>query len=143
LTDKEVDSIEQELKDGKLHPADTKRRLGREIVTFYYGEQAAKGAEEVFDAKFKRHATIETKTLVAPEIMVPKHVFKDGKVWVVKLLRQVNFAKTNSEARRLIEQGAVKLNDNLIKSPDEDIKVKEGDLLQVGKRKIARLKPEY
>lgn len=143
LTDKEVDSIEQELKDGKLHPADTKRLLGREIVTFYYGEQAAKRAEEVFDAKFKRHATIEAKTLVAPEIMVPKHMFKDGKVWVVKLLRQVNFAKTNSEARRLIEQRAVKLNDDLIKSPDEDIKVKEGDLLQVGKRKIARLKPEY
>lgn len=141
LPDKEVDSIEQGLEAGELHPGDTKRRLGREVVTLYYGEQAAELAEEVFDAKFKPgYATIAAKANIAPEIIVPKQVLRDGKVWVVKLLRQVNFAKTNSEARRLIEQGAVKLNDGLIRSSDEDIQVKEGDLLQVGKRKIARLR---
>lgn len=141
LTDKEVDSIEKELKDGKLHPGETKRRLGREIVTLYYSAEEANRAEEIFDAKFKvGYADIGMRVKVAPEVILPKQLFKDGKVWVVKLLRHLDFAKTNSEARRLIEQGAVKLNDNPITSSDAEIEVVEGDLIQVGKRKIARLK---
>lgn len=143
LTDKEVDSIAKGLKDGKLHPGETKRRLGREIVTLYYSEEEAGQAEGVFDAKFKPgQATMEAKVSIAPERVVPRELFKEGKVWVVKLLRHLDFVKTNSEARRLIEQGAVKLNDNPITSSDAEIHLKEGDLIQVGKRKIARLKPE-
>lgn len=141
LTDKEVDSIESGLKSGNLHPGEIKRRLGREVVTLYYSQEAANQAEEVFDAKFKPgRATMEARVSIAPEKVVPKQFFKNGKVWVVKLLRHLDFAKTNSEARRLIEQGAVKLNDEVVASPDAEIQIVEGDLVQVGKRKIARLK---
>ncbi len=135
LEEDEVKKIEKGLNDGTLHPAEVKRRLGREIVTLYYDRKTALEAQAEFDRVFKE------KKLPSeiPEFKVPREIFKNSKVWVVRLLVTIGFAKSNSNARRLIEQGGVKINNKIIKSPELELKIKENDIIQVGKRKFARL----
>ncbi|MEW6188771.1 MAG: tyrosine--tRNA ligase [Actinomycetota bacterium] len=136
LLNGEIEEINQGLKQGILHPAKAKRRLAREIVTLYHGHSAAEWAEREFDTIFREK---ELPSQI-PEIMVSRELLKDKKIWIVRLITSVGFAKTGSEARRLIQHGGVKLNGKVIQSPDIDIEIKDGYILQVGKRKFARLK---
>jgi len=151
LTANEVDEIEEGLKAERLHPNEIKRRLAGEIIKQFYDENAAQQAEEVFDAKhlkvplrdevsiadrielLEKHGQIE-------EVAVPSAELKDGKIWIVRLITLTGFAKSNGEARRLIEQGGVRLNDRVINSADEDIEILGGEIIQIGKRKYAKLK---
>jgi tyrosyl-tRNA synthetase len=147
LPEEEVKRIEKGLAEGSLHPAEIKRRLAREIVTIYHGKEAADRAQKVFDAKFKKVsgktaveqlATIEGFEI--PEVVLPKQLFESGKIWVVKILTHCGLAKTNSEGRRLIQQRAVRINNELVTSVDLDIAVSDGDIVQVGKRRLVRLR---
>jgi len=135
LSEKEIEVIEEGLKGGSLHPAKIKRRLAEEIVSQYHGKKAAEDAKEEFDIIFKE------KSLPSdiPEAVLLPELFKDNRIWIVKLLTHVGLAETNGEARRLIKQGGVKLNAEIIKSADIDVEIKNGDILQVGKRRFAKL----
>lgn len=137
----EVKAIEEGLKKNQLHPGDTKRRLARTLVTMYHGEAAAEAAEETFNVKHKadRGGAAELAK-VAVSISVPRALLKQGKIWIVELLRIAGFAATNGEARRLIRQGAVKEDGNAITAEDAEITVKDGIIIQAGKRKVGRLK---
>lgn len=131
----EIDVIEAGLKDGRLHPAQVKRRLAHEIVRLYYDEAAADAAQAEFDRIFKEKELPSEM----PEFKITSDLLKDGKIWIVKLITTVGFASSNGEARRLIEQGGVRLNGGAVTSPDAELVVKDGDILQVGKRKFAKL----
>jgi tyrosyl-tRNA synthetase len=131
----EVKEIEGELKDGKLHPMDVKKRLGREIVTIYHNAEAAREAQSEFERVFSER---EIPTDI-PEIEIPEDAIKDGKVWIVKLLSLAGFAPTNSEARRLIQQGAVTLDGERIGDPTAEIEVRDGQILKVGKLKFGKI----
>ena len=61
-------------------------------------------------------------------------------MWIVKLLTSLNLSSSNSEARRLINQNAVKINEEKITDPDADIDIKDGMIIQVGKRRFAKIK---
>jgi tyrosyl-tRNA synthetase len=109
----EVDTIETGLAEGTIHPNETKRRLGREIVALYHGEAAALVAEEAFDRMFKRHEAPED----VPEFEARWHRPEDSRadfvpteVSVTATLADAGLAASNSEARRLIDQGAVKVD---------------------------------
>jgi len=129
----EIEAIERGLTEGDLHPGETKRRLAREIVALYYGEEAARLAEEEFNRIFRQ----KELPLEIPEFSLPSQ----DKIWVAKLLVEVGFASSNSEARRLVEQGAVKLNGRLLEDASQDLSHEElqGAVLQAGKRKFVRL----
>jgi tyrosyl-tRNA synthetase len=75
-----------------------------------------------------------------PEVKVPAADLKDGKIWIVKLIVLCGFAPSNAEARRLVVQGGVTIDDAKVSDSKLDVQVKEGMLLQVGKRKFARIK---
>lgn len=132
----EIDSMERDLAGGKLHPVQLKRRLGRGIVTMYHNKEAAERAVREFDLVFKEK---ELPSEV-PESVLPPELLKDGKIWIVKLVTCIGFAKTNSEARRLIEQRGVRLNNEVISSSEVDVAISDGDILRVGKRKFAKLR---
>lgn len=146
LDAEELDSIERGLAEGSLHPARTKRRLAAEIIGAYHPKDAALKAEEVFDAKFKK---VEGKSAAErlaglegfeiPEVPLVPELFKDNRVWIARLMAFCKTAASNSEARRLVAQGAVRLNDEPIADPDAEVEVRDGDVLQVGKRKFVRL----
>ncbi|WXJ95423.1 Tyrosine--tRNA ligase [Neomoorella carbonis] len=127
----EMETIRQGLADGSLHPRDVKMRLAREIVGLYHGEAAAREAEKEFRQVFQLGDL--------PEEM-PEVIVEEARMWLPRLMVQAGLAPSTSEARRLIRQGAVKLNGERLLDPDAEIAVHDGQVLQAGKRKFARLR---
>lgn len=111
------------------NPRDTKASLSREIVRIYHGETAALEAEKAFNNQFRDKQLPDE----IPEQTITK------KDWdPIELLVGLKLVTTNSEARRLIEQGGVRLGDEKIDA--HVIKVKTGDIIQVGKRRFVKLR---
>jgi tyrosyl-tRNA synthetase len=133
----EVDRIERGLADGSLRPAEEKRRLAREIVRLYHGEEPARDAEARFD---RIHREREPPEEVA-ELPIPDGVVRDGRVWLPRLLAETGLASSNAEARRLIEQGGVRLNGQPVTDAEAELKAADlqGAIVQVGRRRFARL----
>jgi tyrosyl-tRNA synthetase len=137
LDPSETHRVETGLADGSLHPAEQKRRLAREIVALYHGEDAATQAEERFDAVFKR----EEIPSDVPEVPIPAAAVKDGAVWLPRLIAETGLAASNAEAKRLVEGGGVRLDGEAITDANAELEVDalRGKVLQVGKRRFARL----
>ena len=74
-----------------------------------------------------------------PEVFVAELRLSDGRIELVTLLVNTGFAPSRGEARRLIEQGGVRLRDEKLPDPKATVEVVSGDILKVGKRKFARL----
>ena len=124
--------LEADLADGTLHPNATKRRLARLIVSLYNGEQASVSAEDSFNRVFKDH--------LAPEDVATVRVVLDDEVYLPGLLHEVGLVGSASEGRRMIDQGAVRLNGKpLVTGVYMYARTLVLDqLLQVGKRRFAR-----
>ena len=133
----EVDRIEEGLKNDELHPNKIKRQLARNIVAAYYDEQTAADAEGRFDQVFKNHEVPDD----IPECSVDLTPNDEGKVYLAKLLAEADLASGTGEARRLIDGGGVKINDETVpaKQYNVDPSALVGATLQVGKRKFVKL----
>jgi tyrosyl-tRNA synthetase len=119
------------LSDGSLHPGDTKRRLGREIVGLYWGSEAAREAETAFDQVFRRGE--------APDDIAEFVLPKEDPVFLPAVLRDAGLVKSSSEARRLITAGAVKLDGETITNETLSRETLDGVTVQVGKRRFVKL----
>ncbi len=112
-------------------PVEQKRELARGLVRVLHGEVAVEHAERTFDTVVRRGIPED-----APEVTLP-----EGEVWIVDLITHAGFAKTNGEARRFIKGGAVRVDGEQV--DDEklslDAEALRGSVLQVGKRRYARL----
>jgi tyrosyl-tRNA synthetase len=131
----EIDALERALADGEAHPNEAKRRLAREIVTLYHGVDAATSAEGAFDRIFKHREVPED----VPEVRVEHAEL----VHLPAVLKAAGLAPTNSEARRLIDAGAVKIDGRQLALENGCYDVLwsdlEGRVLQAGKRRYARI----
>ncbi len=128
----EVDGIEAQLAEGSVHPNQVKRRLARDIVGLYHGEQAGAEAEDAFDRVFKEHK--------APEDVTEVPVHFDDPVHLPALLHELGLVASSSEGRRMIDGGAVKIDGAQIEPRIYDVtraRVEE-QVIQVGKRRFAR-----
>lgn len=126
----EVESIEDGLASGRLHPGETKRRLAREVTALYWGVDAADDAERGFDQIFKDRGIPDD---------IPEHRLDDSDpVQMPGLIRDV-FAASGSDARRLISQGAVSVDGETISENEIPRDRLIGKVLKVGKRRFARL----
>ena len=134
----EVDEIEAGLAAGKLDPNQSKRRLAREIIKIYHDEQAAADAEEQFDRVFKAHGVPEDIEVF--DIALEDDPEKGG-VYLPKLLADLKLVASGGEGRRMIDQGGVKVNGEVVAKGAYHMPASEltGATLQVGKRKWARL----
>lgn len=134
----EVDEIEAGLAAGELDPNQSKRRLAREIIKIYHDEQAAAGAEEQFDRVFKAHGVPEDIEVF--DIALEDDPEKGG-VYLPKLLADLKLVASGGEGRRMIDQGGVKVNGEVVAKGAYHMPASEltGATLQVGKRKWARL----
>ena len=121
--------------EGTLHPAKLKRRLAKEIVGRFDGQDAAVRAEEHFDVVFVEKEVPED----VQELRLSRATLDNNRIWIVKLVTAAGFAGTNSEARRLVSQGAVRIDDEPVSDPNLDWEVRDGALLKVGKRHFARI----
>ena len=131
----EIHEMQSALNNGELHPKVAKQRLAREVVSIYSHQDAAQSAETHFE-RVHKHKELPTNI---PEIAISKQNFIDGKIWIAHIIMESNFAQSSSEAIRLVKQGAVRLNGERITDNKATIDVKNEVVLQVGKRKFARL----
>lgn len=133
----EIDAIEKGLAADELHPNKVKRSLARNIVEAYYDAEQAAAAEAQFDLVFKQHEIPDD----IPEFAADLTPNDEGKVYLAKLLADAGLASSAGEGRRLIDGGGVKVNGTAVpaKSYNVDPALLEGAILQVGKRKFAKL----
>jgi tyrosyl-tRNA synthetase len=133
----EADRVEKGLKDGSLDPWDEKRRLAREVVDLYHGQGSGAAAEERFD-RVHREGELPKEV---PEAAIPPDLVVGGSVYLPKLLAVLGLADSNSHARRLIEQGGVRLDGEPVKGDAIEVPGAElrGHVVQVGRRGFARL----
>jgi tyrosyl-tRNA synthetase len=131
----QVAEVEKALADGSLHPRDAKLRLARRIVQLYHGREAAEQAETEFKNIFQSGNLPSD----IPEIDISP-IAEGGEVSLLKLLTFANLAASNSEARRLMQQGGVKVNDEKVDEIEVKISAAAGTVIQAGKRKFIKIK---
>jgi tyrosyl-tRNA synthetase len=130
LDPEEVETIESGLAAGDLHPGETKRRLARAVTALYWGESEAVAAEHAFDQVFKMGGIPDDiETFPLPE---------EDPLTVPGLIRDA-FGLSGSEARRLLTQGAVKVDGEVLEAQEAARAALAGRVLQVGKRRFVRL----
>jgi tyrosyl-tRNA synthetase len=134
LAEDEVRAVESGMADGSRHPNEEKRRMAREIIAIYHGAEAAAGAEAAFDRVFKRHEVPED----IREVSLPS---ADEVLGLPRLLAEWGLASSNSDGRRKIEEGAVKLDGEPVTDPAVEYTpaTLEGRVLQVGRRQFVRI----
>ncbi|MBW3606017.1 MAG: tyrosine--tRNA ligase [Actinobacteria bacterium] len=128
----EVDDVAARLEDGTLHPRDAKRRLARELVALYHSAGAAHAAQERFDIQFRDRGIPDDIPVIA----------LDERRWFLpSLLQTAALVTSGSEARRMVAQGAVRLDGEVLDDATAEFGATElnGRVIQVGKRRFARL----
>lgn len=125
----EVKAMQAGMEAGKLNPRDAKMKLAREIITTYHGEKAALEAQEKFRLVFSRGDIPDD---------IPEVTIKETDIWLPRFLTDNNMVESTSEARRMLKQGAVKIDGD--KLSEENITVADGMVIQVGKRRFIRIK---
>jgi tyrosyl-tRNA synthetase len=130
LTDIPLQEIRHLTDPAVTHPRQAKAELGRRIVARFHGGGAADAAAAEFDRIFAR-GQVPTDM---PEIAVA-----GDRIGIIDLIRAAGFAKTNSEARRLVGQNAVSLDDVKIADVEATVDVTDGQVLRVGKRRFGRI----
>jgi len=137
LTDRSTEEIAR-LTGAASHPMDAKKVLGRDIVAFYYGAEAAQRAQ----AEWEQRVSGGQDPQDIPTKVLPRSELTDGKIWICKLLVLTGLATSNNEARRAVEGKSVNMGDQReeILDAKANISVTDGLLIRCGKRKIARVK---
>jgi len=133
LTDKsseELAEIESVLKSKSQNPRDLKVRLAKEVIALYHPQEEAEQAEEEFNRIFRE----KQKPSEIPEMKLAAKEYP-----ITDLLTETGLATSKSEARRLIEQGGVRIDDEAQTDVQKDIIVRDGMIIQVGKRKFVKI----
>jgi tyrosyl-tRNA synthetase len=133
LSDRDLGAIQilrSQVDSGALHPMDAKKALATELVSRFHGSAAANTAREYFEIRFQKKSTPSDicQQFAAPE-----------PIWICRLMVEVlKFAKSTSEARRLIGQGAVKIDGRVIYDVNFQFHASEHKIIEVGKNRIAQ-----
>ncbi|MFW6278982.1 MAG: tyrosine--tRNA ligase [Bacillota bacterium] len=131
----EIKKIKQDLEDEKTNPMKYKKRLAREIVSEYHDPEKAQQAAQEFERVFSRGQLPEDM----PEVVISQNELEDGEMWIVKLIAATGLVDSNSQARRMIKQGAVSINDEKYEKINLDLEIEDGMVIQIGKRRFARI----
>jgi len=129
----ELEKLRVGLKNSSIHPMEAKKQLGREMVARYHGGPAATQAEENCIRRFRDNQTPDEM----PEITLND---ENEKALLCKVLAQADLVKSNSEGRRAIQQGGVKINGEKVADENLEIPCSGDYVIQVGKRRFARVK---
>ena len=125
----EIKSLQERMDSGELNPRDVKIRLAKAIITTYHNADEAQKAEERFHLVFSRRDIPED---------IPELSTSEDEIWLPKFLHENAMVDSTSDGRRMIKQGAVKVDG--IKVTEENLKLVDDMVIQVGKRKFLRLR---
>jgi len=137
LSDKDltgIQSVRSRVADGAVHPMEVKKSLAAELVARFHGADAAQSARDYFETRYQKRS-------------VPKEIKKQFSapepVWICELIAdRLGFAKSRGEARRLITQGAVKVDGKVITDINFQFQKRDHEIIEVGKNRIAQVEKE-
>jgi tyrosyl-tRNA synthetase len=132
----ELEQMKKDIASGALHPMEAKKRLAAEMTDRFCGPGEGAKARLEFEKVFSK------KNL--PDDIPLKEIAWDGpKMKLVKVMSTSGVVTSNSEARRLIQQGAVEVNEVPVKNVDEELSCETGDfVLRVGKKRFVKIVPK-
>ncbi|RDC49238.1 tyrosine--tRNA ligase [Acinetobacter sp. RIT592] len=136
VTDEHPDSIEamkSDIEQDKVNPRDLKMKLAKEVVKLYHGEEKALEAEQYFKSVFQKKNIPDD----IAEMEVSIEESEEGLFFIPKIVTGLKLSPSTSEARRLLKQGGIKLNGEKVEN--DKIALQTGDIIQVGKRKFAKI----
>ena len=122
----EIQTMEKDMQSEKLNPRDAKAALAKELVRIYHGIKAAENAETEFVNTFKNK-----------EVPTDIEEFKLSGKTLLEILNQAGLVKSNGEAKRLVMQGGVKIDGEVI--DDITIVVKKDSVIQIGKKRFIKI----
>jgi len=131
VPDDELEMTRHKLAEGTVNPRDVKMRVARDIVRQFHGQEAVESAEAEFVRVFQeRDLPSEIPTYELPG---------DEPMPIIQLLRGAGLAQSNAEARRLISQGGVRVDDEKVLDIHAKIAIPHGTIIRVGKRRFVRV----
>jgi tyrosyl-tRNA synthetase len=133
ISPEDLEAMKAGLADGSVHPRDAKMGLAYRLVRMYHGEEAAKEAEQHFRTVFQQNALPED----IPEIIWAG----EPKANIIDLLQAAQLVPSRSEGRRMVEQGAVRVNQERVEDSRQEFSLDAELIIQVGKRKFTKLVP--
>lgn len=126
----EITRIKKAVEEG-MNPRDVKIELAKEIIARFHSSVEAENAHQAFIERFQKGEI--------PDDLIEQNVEIDGSISIAQLLKQLDMTKSTSEAIRLTNQGAVKINGEKISDPALTLDKDETYIIQVGKRRIAKV----
>lgn len=125
-----IETLRSQVAGGTLHPMDAKKSLAAELVARFHSRAAADAARAYFEARFQKKSM---PSEIRQQFAAP------DPIWICRLLVDVlKFAKSTSEARRLIGQGAVKVDGQVIHDINFQFHAIDHEIIEVGKNRIAQ-----
>ena len=132
LSDKTMDEISDlrsQVEAGQLHPMEVKKNLGAELVKRFHGDAAAIAARSYFETRFQSRSTPRD---IRQQFSAPEPI------WICRLMVDLKFANSTSEARRLVTQNAVKVDAQLVNDVNFQFDSARHNVIEVGKNRIAQ-----
>ncbi|CAJ1314354.1 tyrosine--tRNA ligase [Paenibacillus sp. CFBP13512] len=136
ISNEDLATLKAGLADGSVHPRDAKMNLAQNYVRMFHNEEAGVAAKNHFVTVFQQRALPDD----IQEVVLDESVLENGQIGLIKLVMTLGFATSTSEARRSIQQGALKINEQKHDDVNASIELADGDIVQVGKRKFAKIK---
>ncbi|MEN6429101.1 MAG: tyrosine--tRNA ligase [Phycisphaerales bacterium] len=131
LTDLPTERIAELTNPGKIHPKEAKVLLGKTIVAQFHGQAAGDAAAAEFDKVFAQGQLPDDM----PEVALPAEAIS-----VKNLLTTCRLVETGGEAKRMVQQGGVSIDGQKASDPNAEIAPRDGMIVQVGKRRFAKLR---
>lgn len=129
-----IDGLKNGVESGTLHPKEVKKKLARELTARYYGDEEAVKAEENFERVFKQHGV--------PDEIPEKVIAAGDAIWLPRLLVDTEMVTGTGEARRMIKQNAVSLDDVKVADDTMNVDTRGEILIKVGKRRFCKVRFE-
>jgi tyrosyl-tRNA synthetase len=126
----EIAGLRRQIDDGVRHPMEAKKELAEELVARFHGAAAARSARDYFEARYQKKALPK---LIRKQFAAPQPV------WICRLLVDLEFARSSTEARRLVSQGAVRVDGELVSDVNFSFSADVHRVLEVGKNRIAQV----
>jgi tyrosyl-tRNA synthetase len=139
LTDRSADEITRLTDSKQTHPMAAKKTLGRDIVSFYYGAEAAAAAQAEWEKQFSQKQDPDEIL----EVVIARGELKEGKLGICDLLVRVGMVKSKNEARRLLGPNSgvtIGPNREKIADPNAVVPLSDGLVVRVGSRRIVRVR---
>lgn len=132
-TPTQLEQLKQDIASGKVHPMALKKQMAYEIVTKFWSKDGADKGQQQFEALFQKKDFSQ-----ATEVSIPAQMMNHS-TWLVTLLQELGAVQSSSEARRLIDSGAVHVDGEVIKDFKAHVIPVSGMIIKAGKHKIYKL----